>query len=87
MKYQGISDHLLETIVGGAGMTWDEIKAKVQPHCPKTVAKYGDTDPAKVTRPLAEQMKDACLAEMGPFKATFARGKLEKGINEAFPNK
>ena len=69
------------------GVNWAEIKQKAQPYCPKTVAKYGSTDPAKVDRALAEQMGNACLAEMGPGKAFFARGTIHRAIDEAFPKK
>jgi hypothetical protein len=77
----------LDRVVGGANLDWNGIKAKAQPYCPQTVAKYSKVDPSKVDRPMAEQMGQACLAEMGPFKATFARGQIEDGINQLFPKK
>ena len=90
MTTQSILLHEIETlqldgVVGGAGMDWNTIKAQAKPHCPTTVAKYGSMDPSKVTRPLAQQMGQECLAEMGPLKAPFARGKIQAGIDEAFP--
>jgi hypothetical protein len=69
------------------GVNWAEIKQKAQPYCPKTVEKYGSLDPSKVTRPLAQEMGNACLAEMGPGKAFFAKGTIHKAIDEAFPPK
>jgi hypothetical protein len=77
----------LDRVVGGANLDFNAIKAKAQPYCPQTVAKYSKVDPAKVDRPMAEQMGNACLAEMGPFKATFARGQINDAINQAFPQK
>jgi len=77
----------LDRVVGGANLDWNGVKAKAQPYCPNTVAKYSKVDPSKVDRPMAEQMGQACLAEMGPGKAFFARGQIEDGINQMFPKK
>ena len=77
----------LDRVVGGANLDFNAIKAKAQPYCPQTVAKYSKVDPSKVDRPMAQQMGNACLAEMGPFKASFARGQINDAIDKAFPAK
>jgi hypothetical protein len=82
-KFPVISVIDLGRVAGG--VNWADIKKQAQPYCPKTVEQYGATDPAKVDRPLAQQMGEACLAEMGPGKAFFAKGKIHKAIDEAFP--
>jgi hypothetical protein len=78
----------LSRVTGGAGAPdFNAIREQAQQYCPTTAAKYANTDPASVTRPLAQQMGNACLAEMGPFKATFARGKINSAIDQAYPAK
>jgi hypothetical protein len=77
----------LDTVVGGAGADLSSIRAKAQQHCPQTAARYAHVNPASVTRPQAEKMGAACLAEMGPFKASFARPVIENAIDQAFPRK
>ena len=61
------------------------IRQQAQAYCPATAAKYAKVNPATVTRPVAQQMGNACLSEMGPFKATFARGTVQSAIDQAFP--
>lgn len=77
----------LHTITGGAGPNFNAIRQQAQQHCPRTAAKYAGVDPSSVTRAKAVTMGEACLAEMGPFKAAFARGRIESAINSAFPTK
>jgi hypothetical protein len=78
----------LHDITGGAGAKPDfaSIRAQAAPYCPKTVAKYGNLDPASITRPKAEKMGNDCIAEMGPLGA-MARSRIDGAINEAFPQK
>lgn len=76
----------LSSVVGGAGRTdFAAIRAQAAEHCPRTAGRYANVDPAKVTRPQAVQMGNQCLAEMGSFKASFARPVIERAINQAFP--
>jgi len=71
---------------GGAGkLDFGAIRQQAQAYCPATAARYAKVNPATVTRPVAQQMGNACLAEMGPFKATFARGTVQSAIDQAFP--
>lgn len=74
-------------IVGGAGtgLDFNAIKQQAQPYCPATVAKYNNVAPSSVNRATAQSMANACLTEMGPFKAMFARGQVQRGIDQAFP--
>lgn len=74
-------------VVGGAGLDFNAIKAQAQPYCPATVARYSNVAPSSVNRATAQQMASACLTEMGPFKAMFARGPVQRGIDQAFPAK
>jgi hypothetical protein len=73
----------LHSVVGGAD--FNAIRRKAQQHCPETAQRYAGVDPGSVTRPEAQQMGAACLAEMGPFKASFARPVIERAIDAAFP--
>jgi len=84
-KFPVISAIDLGRVAGG--VNWEEIKQQAQPYCPQTVEKYGSMDPSKVDRPLAQQMGEACLAEMKPGTRLFAKGKIHKAIDEAFPPK
>ncbi len=80
----------LSTIVGGAaGSAADfaEIRRQAQQYCPQTAARYANVDPAKVTRSQAQQMGNACVAEINPFLRGIARGKIDDAINQAFPKK
>lgn len=77
----------LAGVVGGAGLDFNAIRQQAQQYCPATAQKYGRTNPASVTRPLAQQMGNECLAEMGSFKAAFARGPMQSAIDKAFPPK
>lgn len=74
-------------VAGGAGLDINAIKQQAQAYCPATVAKYAGVTPANVTRASAQGMANSCLAEMGPFKAMFARGPIQQGIDQAFPAK
>lgn len=80
-----ISSSEASRIVGGTGLDFNAIKAQAQPYCPATVARYNHVAPASVNRATAQQMANACLTEMGPFKAMFARGAVQQGIDQAFP--
>jgi len=54
-------------ITGAANLDFAAIRQQAQAYCPATAAKYGNVNPTSVNRPLALQMGNACLAEMGPF--------------------
>lgn len=75
----------LDGISGGANLDFAAIRQRAQPYCPTTVARYGNVNPASVNRPLAQRMANECLAEMGPFQATFARGPIQSALDHAFP--
>jgi len=85
---EAISLDVLSDDVGGAGGSnaaakWGEIQAAAQPHCPRTVAAH-PTAPSN--RSQAQAIGNACLAEMGSFKAGLGgRAKIQAGIDEAFP--
>ncbi|HUS33447.1 MAG TPA: hypothetical protein VMZ53_33325 [Kofleriaceae bacterium] len=75
----------LSTVTGGAGASakWDEIRSAAEPHCPETVAQFPK---APANRAQAQRIGDACLAEMGSFKASMGgRSKIQAGIDGAFP--
>lgn len=80
-----ISEIELDRVVGAANLDFAAIRRQAQAYCPTTVARYGNVDPASVNRPVAQQMASACLAEMGPFRAAFARGPIQSAIDRAFP--
>lgn len=86
---QGISQAIaqvdLHRVLGGAGLDFAAIRQQAEPYCPSTAAKYARVDPASVNRSLALRVGNECLTEMGPFKATFARGPIQGAINRAFP--
>jgi hypothetical protein len=76
----------LARVTGGAAkLDFGAIRAQAAQSCPTTAARYAKVDPSTVTRPVAQTMADACLAEMGPFKAMFARGPVQGAIDRAFP--
>jgi hypothetical protein len=75
----------LDRVVGGANPDFNAIKEQARPYCPITVARYSNVDPSTINRTTAQQMGNACLAEMGPFKASFARGRINSAIDQAFP--
>jgi len=78
----------LRRITGGAEkLDFQAIRTQAQAYCPATVARYGNVNPDTVTRPVAQRMASQCLTEMGPFKALFARGPIERAIDEAYPAK
>jgi hypothetical protein len=63
---------------------WDQIRRDAGPHCPRTVA----ANPQPPTsRADAQAVGDACIAEMGGFKANVmgGRAKIQAGIDQAFP--
>jgi len=75
----------LGRVTGGANLDFAAIRQQAQGYCPATVARYGNVNPASVTRPVAQRMASDCLTEMGPFKAAFARGPIQSAIDHAFP--
>jgi hypothetical protein len=80
-----ISLATLATVTGGASPAakWGEIRAAAQPHCPTTVARFPN---APQNRAQAQAIGNACLAEMGSFKASMGgRSKIQSGIDDAFP--
>jgi hypothetical protein len=82
---QEIAIDVLSTVTGGAGLaqTWSQIRSEAAPHCPQTVAKHPH---APATRSEAQRIGNACLAEMGSFKAAMGgRAKIQAGIDAAFP--
>ena len=82
---QEISIDVLSSVVGGAGLsqTWNQIRSEAAPHCPQTVARYSH---APASRSQAQRIGNACLAEMGSFKAAMGgREKIQEGIDAAFP--
>jgi hypothetical protein len=82
---QEITIDVLSTVVGGAGLsqTWNQIRSEAAPHCPQTVARFPN---APASRSQAQRIGNACLAEMGPFKAAMGgREKIQEGIDSAFP--
>ena len=75
----------LTNVCGGANAagSWDDIRAAAAPHCPQTVARYTQ---APRNRAQAQQIGEACIAEMGPFKAGLGgRSRIQAGIDRAFP--
>ena len=83
---QHIDIDQLSNVIGGASPSakWEEIRTAAQPHCPETVARF--TRPP-ANRAQAQRIGNACLAEMGSFKATFARPVIDQAIDSAFPNR
>jgi hypothetical protein len=82
---EAISLEALSDVVGGAGANakWSGIQQAAQPHCPHTVAAHPT---APTTRSQAQAIGNACLAEMGSFKAGLGgRAKIQAGIDAAFP--
>ena len=82
---ESISVEALDSIVGGLderAAVWAQTRKSAQPHCPKTVAK---NPRMPRTRAQAIRVGEACLTEMGPFKAAFGRGRIYEGIDLAFP--
>ena len=80
-----LSLDVLSTVTGGAGasQSWQQIRQAAAPHCPQTVAARPS---APHTRSQAQAIGNACLAEMGPFKAAMGgREKIQAGIDGAFP--
>jgi hypothetical protein len=77
-----ISQAQLVHIVGGNN-AWADVRAAAQPHCPNTVARFTQ---APTTRAEAQRIGNACLAEMGAFKAALGgRARIQAGIDQAFP--
>ena len=75
----------LDHVTGGASVAqqWSQIRASAQPHCPNTVA-ANPNPPAN--RAQAQRIGNACLTEMGSFKAAMGgREKIQQGIDQAFP--
>jgi len=86
-ELNGIDLADLGRVVGGAGngVDFNAIKDQARPYCPNTVARYQNVNPATITRQSAQQMASSCLAEMGPLRAGFARGRINAAIDQAFP--
>ena len=78
----------LDRVHGGidAGQ-WASIKQQAGSYCPATVAKYGSMNPAKITRGVAQQMANSCVAEMPGWEQGFARGRINSALSQAFPPK
>jgi len=72
------------TGAAGAAPSWDSIRAKAAPHCPNTVA---DNPTAPRNRAEAQRVGDACIAEMGWFKAGMGGGReaIQQGIDQVYP--
>ncbi|HEY5924862.1 MAG TPA: hypothetical protein VIV11_24445 [Kofleriaceae bacterium] len=83
---ESIDLEALTNVVGGANAsaTWADIRRQAAPHCPNTVARYTSMPS---TRAQAQRIGNACVAEMGSFKAGFGggRSKIQAGIDAAFP--
>lgn len=80
-----LSLDVLSTVTGGAGpsQSWDQIRQAAAPHCPATVAAH--PNPPK-NRSQAQAIGNACISEMGSFKAAMGgRDKIQSGIDAAFP--
>jgi hypothetical protein len=80
-----VSEIDLGRVAGGANLDFAAIRHQAQAYCPTTAARYGSVDSASVNRPVAQRMANECLAEMGPLRATFARGPIQSAIDRAFP--
>lgn len=83
-RMQTINVEVLALVTGGAGVnqSWSQIRAQAAPYCPQTAAKF---PAAPKTRAQAQGIGNACLSEMGSFKASFARDRINGAIDEAFP--
>ena len=83
---QTIALDALSTVTGGAATTaqsWDQIRTAAAPHCPNTVAAHPSPPH---TRAQAQSIGNACIAEMGSFKAAMGgRERIQAGIDAAFP--
>ena len=77
----------LAAVAGGQATSFNQIREQAQAWCPQTAQRYSHVDPAKVTRPQAQQMGNECLAEMNPLKRLVASGPIQAGIDKAFPRK
>ena len=83
--FSHLSLESLSSIIGGAGaaQSWAQIREAAAPHCPQTVAAHPN---APANRSQAQAIGNACLAEMGSFKAAMGgREKIQAGIDAAFP--
>jgi hypothetical protein len=79
----------LDAVLGGAisAQQWSQIKEQAAQYCPATVQKYGNLDPAKITRGTAQQMANSCIAEMPGWEQGIARSKFNGVLDQAFPRK
>lgn len=80
-----LSLDVLATVTGGAGVSqsWQQIRQAAAPHCPQTVAAH---PAAPHTRSQAQAIGNACISEMGSFKAAMGgRDRIQAGIDAAFP--
>ena len=48
---------------------------------------YGGMDPATITQSTAENMANACVAEMPFYAKGKGRAQLDAGLGKAFPDK
>ncbi|MBX3158181.1 MAG: hypothetical protein KF773_19595 [Deltaproteobacteria bacterium] len=83
---EAITLDTLVSVTGGAGnvaQQWSQIRSAAQPHCPNTVARFPN---APANRAQAQAIGNACLAEMGSFKAAMGgQSRIQAGIDAAFP--
>lgn len=78
----------LESVRGGiSAAQWTQIKDQAAPYCPNTVRKYGNLNPATLTRSKAQSIGNACVAEMPGWEQGFARGQINSLLDQAFPKK
>ena len=85
---QTINLEQLVTVTGGVSRTdFNAIRDQAKDYCPQTAQRFARVNPATITRPQAEKMGNQCLAEMGSFKALFARPVIEDAINSTFPRR
>ena len=78
----------LAYVTGGAaapGTDFESIKEQARPYCPATVDRYTKVDPSTIDRSLAEQMGAECVQEINPLFRGVARGRIQAGIDKAFP--
>jgi hypothetical protein len=87
MKIHTLPTCALDSVTGGAGADLSSIRTQAQQYCPQTAQRYAHVNLDNITRPQAEKMGNRCLAEMGSFKATFARPVIDQAIDSAFPRR
>ena len=78
----------LDRVMGGADDTpssFEDIRTQAAAACPNTAEKYGSIDPSTINRALALKMGEECIAEVPAWKRLIARGRINAGIDKAFP--